>query len=76
MQRLPKTNEPALGDDFPRLQPATDRLVSGHVSDQPIEEQHLGFGAEASARRVLPKRLASQAQAHAGDGGTRGKTGA
>ena len=52
MQRLPTPDEPAFGDDLPWLEAGVAYVVSGAVSDEPIEEQHLGAGAQAPTRRA------------------------
>ena len=70
MQRLPAPDEFAFGHDISWFEVATAQMVSGDVSDQPVEEQYIGIGVEASSWCVLPERVAGQTQDHAGDGGT------
>lgn len=72
MPPLSSADEPALGNDLPWLEALVAHMVSGHVPDQSVEKQYFGAGVEAPARRGLFHRLAGQAQAHAGDGRTRG----
>ena len=72
VRRLPPPVQPDQRHDLRGQQAAADALVPGHAAAHPVQEQRLGAGAHAPARRVLPQRLADEAQDHGGHAPARG----
>ena len=48
-------------------------LAAGHIFDHTGQKGHLGNGSHAQDRRCLQRRVAHEAQDHAGDDGARGR---
>ena len=67
VRRMPAPSQPDQRHDVRGQQAVVDALVPGHAVADPVQEQRLGAGVDAPARRVLPQRLAAQAQDHGGD---------